>query len=690
MAPTQDTTSYIKTISTPPPPGSPYALPVPGTERPNRTAIYRHWRFQNGPLLATYDPAHQTLHDLFEHSAAKRTSARCLGWRPWNPTTQTWEPKYMWMSYSEVAERRKNLGAGIAELTQRLGLANHEKFGVGLWSQNRPEWELTGRYRFTLTGSARADRIIELALVSQSLWPVSLYETLGPDATEYIINHGKLNCVVCSLSHVPTLLKLGPRIPSLKLIISIDPLDAGEPVGLSKGALFNKMAADLGIQIHSLAEVEVLGAQTGRPMRPPHRDDILTINYTSGTTGDPKGVVITHKMGVAGITAARSNEPGRTSDVHISYLPLAHIYGRMADQTALAEGASIGYFHGDMTALVEDLKLLRPHVLFSVPRLFNRINAAVQAATVKADGLRGALSRQVIETKKASMRLPHGKAHNKHFLYDRIWTPKVLKAVGLDRCRTMVSGSAQLDPDVHVFLQAAFGNRFIQGFGMTETYAVGTAQGQDDLTTGCIGAPNPSIELCIESVPEYEYTVHDKPNPRGELLLRGPVVFSEYYKNPEATQKDVEADGWFHSGDIVEVDKLGRFKIIDRKKNVLKLAQGEYISPERIENVYMGSTSLITTAYVHGDPKQSSLVGIFGIDPATFAPYCSKILRATVSPTDLPALKVAANDTRVKKAFLRQLDAVGKKQKFNSYEKVKNCCFEIEPFTVDNEMLTPT
>jgi long-chain acyl-CoA synthetase len=198
------------------------------------------------------------------------------------------------------------------------------------------------------------------------------------------------------------------------------------------------------------------------------------------------------------------------------------------------------------------------------------------------------------------------------------------------------------------------------------------------------------VELCIESVPEYEYTVEDKPNPRGELLMRGPIIFKEYFRNPEETAKTIEPDGWFHTGDIVEVDSMGRFKIIDRKKNVLKLAQGEYISPERIENVYMGSTNLIAMAFVHGDAKEASLVAVFGIEPVQFAPYASKILKKSIPADDKEALRQAANDPRVKGAFLKLLDRIGKEHKFNSFEKVKNCYLDIEPFTIENELLTPT
>ncbi|GKT51919.1 long chain acyl-CoA synthetase 7, peroxisomal [Colletotrichum spaethianum] len=660
MAPTKDTAAYIQELATPPPPGSPYGVPIPGSEKEGRSAIYRHWRFRDGPLLSTFDPAVQTVHDLFEESAKKRPNSRCLGHRAWNPATKDWDNKYTWATYAEVAERRKNFGAGLVEIHQKIGITS-DHYGVGLWSQNRPEWHIT-----------------DLGAASQSLFTVSLYETLGPDTTEYIINHANLACVVTTLPHIPVLLKLAPRLPSLKLIVSLDSLDAGEPAGYSKLSVLNGIAAQHGIQIHSMAGVEELGLKSGRPMRPPRSTDYVTINYTSGTTGMPKGVVLTHGNAVAGLAAARSSGTVTHKDVHISYLPLAHIYGRMVDQTALAEGAAVGFFRGDIIGV---------HVR---PRLYNRFNSAIRSATIDADGVKGSLSRQVISTKKANMKLPIGKASNSHFLYDRIWTPKVRAAVGLKKAHSMVSGSAQLDPDVHEFLRAAFGNHFVQGYGLTESYAVSTVQLKGDFSLGNIGPPASCNEICLESVPDFDYFVTDKPYPRGEILLRGPSIFQEYYKNEEETQKALDADGWFHTGDIAEVDNMGRFKIVDRKKNVLKLSQGEYISPERIENVYLGSSNLAAMAYVHGDPAQSSLVAVFGVDPENFAPFASKVLKKTIDKTDIPAIKAAAVDPKVKRAFLAELDKIGRSHKFNSYERVRNVYLTIDPFTIENELLTPT
>lgn len=532
--------------------------------------------------------------------------------------------------------------------------------------------------------------LADFGIISQSLYSVSLYETLGPDTTEYIINHAELPCVICSLPHIPTLLKLAPRIPSLKVIVSLDPIDAGEQAGYTKSDVLNAMAAQHGIKIFSLDDVVAIGARSGRKPRPPRKEDISTINYTSGTTGMPKGVVLTHGNALAGICGARANGTARHGDVHISYLPLAHIYGRMLDLTALGEGARVGYFHGDIAGLVDDMKILGPTGFMSVPRLFNKFSSAIRSATVEADGFKGSLSRHIIETKKANMKKPSGQASNTHLLYDRIWTPKVKAAVGLQRAHSMISGSAQLDPDVHEFLRAAFGNSFLQGYGLTETFAVASVQLRGDFSIGNVGPPAPCVEACLESVPDMEYFVTDKPCPRGELLLRGPGIFREYYKNEEETKKAIDADGWFHTGDVAEIDSLGRIKIIDRKKNVLKLSQGEYISPERIENVYLGSQGIASTAYVHGDPNKSNLVGIFGIDPVAFAPFASKILKKPIDPADVTSLKAATGEAAVRKAFLKILDDIGRSHKFNSFERVRNCSLHVDPFTIDNELLTPT
>lgn len=658
----------------PPEKGQPHSIAIPGSTKAGRSPVYRHFRCKDG-LIETLDPAVRTAHDMFEITANRTPNAPGYGYRSWDSSKKAFT-NYQWIDYETIQKRRDNFGKGLVELHAREGITGTQ-YGVGLWCQNRPEWQVT-----------------DLACMSQSLFTVSLYDTLGPDASEYIIKHANLACVVTSLNHVAALIKVKPRLPNLKIIIVLDPLEPthNEEQALSKKDLLVSMAAnlDLDLKFFSIGEVETIGAASARTLKPPMPEDIVTINYTSGTTGPPKGVVLTHRNAVAATAGGLISSSQISGDYTMcSYLPLAHIYGRLLEHIFAYCGGRVGYFHGNILELVDDLKLLRPTSFGSVPRLFNRFGGVIKAGTLEAPGFKGSLSRHVVNTKLANLKRKDNPT-NRHLLYDRIWGRKVAAALGLDRTQHIISGSAPLDPALQDFLTVATSARVMQGYGMTETYAVGLTQQDGDFSTGNCGSVSTCTEMCLLSVPDMEYTVEDQPFPRGELLVRGANIFQEYYKNPEETKKNFTDDGWFKTGDIASIDELGRFKIIDRRKNVLKLAQGEYVSPERIEGVYLSNCNYLAQGFVHGDSLQTSLVAVFGVQPDIFAPYASKILGRSISPTDFAAIKEACVHEKVKAAIHKDLDKVGRKNRFAGYERVAAIHLALEPFTIDNETLTPT
>ena len=498
--------------------------------------------------------------------------------------------------------------------------------------------------------------------------------------------------MAASLNHIPTLLKLAPRLPTLKVLISLDPIDAGEEAGHSKAGLLNAIAKDLGVAVVNIREVEAIGEASPRPYNAPEPSDIATINYTSGTTGNPKGVILSHENAVGAICCSLISTLPKLGSTILSYLPLAHIFERLAEQTNIWIGGGIAYFQGDVNKLVEDLKLVRPDIFVSVPRLYNRFGSAIKAATIEQTGVRGAMSRYIVNSKIANLNKPTNPT-NKHALYDRIWARRVSSALGLDRAKAMGSGSAPIDPSLLQFLRVVFANHFFEGYGLTESYSIASAQVPDDFSSGNCGAVAPCNEICLQDVPDMEYLTTDKPYPRGELLLRGTNVFQGYYKNEEETKKAFLPGGWFRTGDICSIDQLGRLKVIDRVKNVLKLSQGEYVNPERIENVYLAALNHLQMAYVHGDSGRDCLVAILGVDPGTFPAWASKTLGHEVKSVEADggeSLRQACADEKVRRRVWEELERVGKKQRFNKWERVRKIALMVEPFSVENELLTPT
>ncbi|KAJ1561095.1 hypothetical protein HK405_004940, partial [Cladochytrium tenue] len=672
-----------------------YAAELPGT-RPadgSETGIYRN---------AIYDlelhpdfPAVKTLHDAFMLGVKEAGNKPFLGHRPEVRHPVTGEllrhDPYVWQTYRHIAERRVNFACGLNKINADT-LHLPEKWRFAIYAPNRPEWV-----------------IADLAAHLFSLCTVSLYDTLGPETSEYILNHAEVSLAVASLDKVEKLLQLAPKCPELKVIVSMDgpaPPPAGAPaaavaqhaaaVAVSPFGLLRAWAAEKGIILYSFLEVEALGRENRVPFLLPTASDILTFSYTSGTTGVPKAAMIRHGNVVATLRGwIESGNANTPDDVCISYMPMAHIYERGLISIEMMTGCRVGFYRGDAKYLIEDIVTLRPTVLCSVPRVWNRVADSIKLKV----SLGSPLSKAIFQT-AYNAKLEHLKATGSfaHAFWDALVFNKVKMALG-GKIRAMFSGAAPLSPEVARFLSIVMCVPLGDGYAQTENAAGCTVAFGRDLKLGHVGSVISSCEMKLVSVPEMNYLASDKPYPRGEIWVRGGSVFAGYYKDPEKTSETLTEDGWLKSGDIGYLDEKGRLFLIDRKKNIFKLAQGEYVAPEKIENMYITSP-LVGQIYVHGDRLQNQLVGIVVLaqEIAVPAAVAAGILPASTPRPDAggpglepPASVVALTQSEpFRKLLQRELDRVAAEGGLHGFEQVKNVRVVAEYFSLESGLLTPT
>nr|XP_061793516.1 long-chain-fatty-acid--CoA ligase 1-like isoform X2 [Nerophis lumbriciformis] len=620
-------------------------LNMQSVEIPGEEYIHQSPLINGDDLLShIYDDA-KTMYEFFLRGAQVSNNGPFLGSR---------KPKgpYDWMTYQEVIERTENLGSAFLH----KGHSKTTDPNIGIFSQNRPEWTIT-----------------ELACYTYSLVSVPLYDTLGAEAINYIIDKASISTIVCDVAEKVSLVLdcVQDKEHTVKTVVVIERPSDG----------LVERGKQAGIDILSLHEMEAIGKANYHQPMPPTPEDMAVICFTSGTTGSPKGAMLSHRNIVSNCSAfvkltqvIIANCPLGPRDVHISFLPLAHMFERVVQGVMMVQGAKIGYFQGDIRLLMDDLCTLKPTVFPVVPRLLNRMYDKIfgQAnSSVKRWLLEFAFRRKEAEMLKGIVR--------RDSIWDRFIFRKVQASLG-GHVRLMITGAAPISPTVLTFLRAALGCQFYEGYGQTECTAGCTMTMPGDWSAGHVGAPLPCNSIKLVDVAEMNYLAV---NGEGEVCVKGPNVFHGYLKDPEKTAETIDADGWVHTGDIGKWLPNGTLKIVDRKKHIFKLAQGEYIAPEKIENIYVRSDA-VAQVFVHGDSLQAFLVAVVVPDQDFLCGWTKRTMGVEGSYNEL------CSRVDVKAAILEDMVRLGKEAGLKSFEQVKAIYVHTELFSIDNGLLTPT
>ena len=448
------------------------------------------------------------------------------------------------VSWEEYYQAAREIGLGL----RALGVEPGDK--ICLLSDSRLEWAYC-----------------DVGIFCLGAVPVPIYATLTAEQTAYIIEHcGAPVAIVENLRQLAKLRQVWDRLPELRHVVVIDGLPApvlGEREReLALGELRRRGAARL--ESHP-TELEDLAAA----IRP---DDPFTIIYTSGTTGTPKGVLSTHANYMSMIDMAMQHAPIRDDDVDLLILPMAHAYARLEHLAGIAAGCVTG-FARNLSTVLEDLQVVRPTVLFSVPRIYEKAYARILAKAEASPALKRklfywslAIGREVSRHRQQGLPLPV-LLRLKYALAERLVFDKVKAGFG-GRMRVAVSAASAISREILEFFHAC-GLLILEGYGMTETSTASHINPIDAYRFGTVGKPLPGVEQRIAE--------------DGEVLVRGPNIMREYYRMPEETAETLK-DGWLHTGDIGSIDADGYLTLTDRKTAMFKTSGGKWIAPSPLEN----------------------------------------------------------------------------------------------------------
>ncbi|KAG6781172.1 hypothetical protein POTOM_014061 [Populus tomentosa] len=587
-------------------------------------------------------PGLESCWDVFRMSVEKYPNNPMLGRRE---IVNGKAGEYVWQTYKQVYDVVVKVGNSIRSCGVEPGAK------CGIYGANCAEWIMSME-----------------ACNAHGLYCVPLYDTLGASAVEFIICHSEVSIAFVEENKICELLKTFPNSTQyLKTIVSFGKVALKEQEEIERS----------GLAVYSWDEFLKLGENKQYELPLKKKEDICTIMYTSGTTGDPKGVLISNDSIVTLIAGVKRllesvKESLTSEDVYLSYLPLAHIFDR---NDAIAKYAmGVPNFGGDWDGLQQKVSTGG----FLKKTLFNVAYSQERDRD---------LSLYARCCKFSSMKKGHAH-HQASPICDKIVFNKVRQGLG-GKVRLILSGAAPLSNHVEAFLRVVSCAHVLQGYGLTETCAGTFVSLPNELPMlGTVGPPVPNVDVCLESVPEMGYDALSS-TPRGEICIRGKTLFAGYYKREDLTE-EVLNDGWFHTGDIGEWQPDGSMKIIDRKKNIFKLSQGEYVAVENLENIY-SLVSDIDSIWVYGNSFESFLVAVANPNQQALEHWAQE---HGISGD----FKSLCENPKAKEYMLGELTMIGKEKKvpaefafsLKGFEFIKAIHLDPEPFDMERDLITPT